>query len=324
MQPHQSASLRLHDQHPHVADMREEILSGLREPQKTLPCKYFYDSRGSQLFDAICEQPEYYPTRTELAIMEVHAADMAKALGTDVLLVEPGSGSSLKTRVLLDHLSHPAAYVPVDISRAHLLDAAERLNHLYPALEVLPVCTDFNQQFEIPTPQRRASRTIIYFPGSTIGNFEPEAARRLLKRLRRLASPRGGLLIGADLRKDKSVLEAAYNDKAGVTASFNLNLLQRLNRELGGDFDLSRFRHRAVYNPVEGRIEIYLVSLGDQLVHVGGECFSLRADEHIITEYSYKYTLPGFAALAAKPGLAVQQVWSDDRRWFSVQYLIVS
>lgn len=323
MQPRQSASLKLHNQHPQAADIREEILSGLREPQKTLPCKYLYDSRGSKLFDNICEQPEYYPTRTELGIMEMHAADMAKAMGTGVLLVEPGSGSSLKTRVLLDHLSQPAAYVPVDISRVHLMDAAQKLNQLYPSLEVLPVCADFNQMFEIPAPQRRATRTIIYFPGSTIGNFEPEAALLLIQRLRRLAGPRGGLLIGVDLRKDKSVLEAAYNDKAGVTASFNLNLLQRINRELNGDFDLSRFRHLAVYNPDRGRIEMHLISLDNQLVQVGGEHFSLRADEHIVTEYSYKYTLPGFAALAAKAGLAVQQVWSDDRRWFSVQYLSV-
>ncbi|MDE2197203.1 MAG: L-histidine N(alpha)-methyltransferase, partial [Gammaproteobacteria bacterium] len=257
----QALSVTLHDYHPRTADMREAVLAGLREPQKTLPCKYFYDQRGSQLFDAICELPEYYPTRTELGIMEVHAADMAAALGPRVLLVEPGSGSSLKTRLLLDHLPQPRAYVPVDISRAQLVTAADRLNRLYPELEVLPVCADFCQSFAIPAPRRRAARTIIYFPGSTIGNFEPPAAIQLLRQLRRLAGPAGGLLIGVDLRKERSVLERAYNDAAGITAAFNLNLLRRLNRELQSDFDLSRFCHRAAYNETEGRIEMHLVSL---------------------------------------------------------------
>jgi L-histidine Nalpha-methyltransferase len=321
MQPVSIASLALHDQHPHPADMREEILDGLRAPQKILPCKYFYDARGSQLFDAICELPEYYLTRTELAIMEAHVSDMSATLGAGVLLVEPGSGSSLKTRLLLERLSRPAAYVPVDISRAHLLAASERLKRLHPELEVLPVCADFNQCFQIPAPRRRASRSVIYFPGSTIGNFEPVAAIRLLERLRRLAGANGGLLIGVDLRKDKTVLESAYNDSAGVTAAFNLNLLQRLNRELGSDFDLTRFRHHVVYNSAAGRIEMHLVSRDHQAVHIGGECFHLRESEHIVTEYSYKHTLPAFAALASKAGLAVRQVWSDDRRWFSVQYL---
>jgi len=321
MQISQTPSLTLHDYHPRTADMREEIVSGLRATQKTVPCKYFYDVRGSQLFDAICELPEYYLTRTELGIMEARATDMAATLGPNVLLLEPGSGSSLKTRLLLDHLSRPTAYVPVDISRVHLVNAAERLNRLYPELEVLPICADFNQIFKIPAPHRRVSRTLIYFPGSTIGNFEPSAAIHLLKRLRRLAGVQGGLLIGVDLRKDKAVLEDAYNDSAGVTAAFNLNLLHRLNRELGSDFDVSRFRHRATYNADEGRIEMHLVSLDNQSVRIDGECFRLRENEHIVTEYSYKHTLPGFAVLAAKAGLAVKQVWTDDRRWFSVQYL---
>jgi L-histidine Nalpha-methyltransferase len=314
-------SLSLHDQHPQTSDMRTEILNGLRATQKTLPCKYFYDARGSKLFDAICELPEYYLTRTELGIMESHIADMTNVLGKGVLLVEPGSGSSLKTRLLLDHLSQPAAYVPVDISRTHLLDAANRLKRLYADLEVLPVCADFNQSFDIPRPRRRASKSIIYFPGSTIGNFEPEAAIHLLKRLRRLAGPDAGLLIGVDLRKDKAVLERAYNDSAGVTAAFNLNILRCINRELDGDFELACFRHQALYNPAEGRIEMHLVSLDDQAVQLGDECVRIRAHEHIITEYSYKHTLPGFAALASKAGFAVKQVWSDDRRWFSVQFL---
>ncbi len=322
MQISQTPSLTLHDYHPRAADMREEILSGLHATQKILPCKYFYDMRGSQLFDAICEQPEYYLTRIELGIMEARVADMAAALGPRILLVEPGSGSSLKTRLLLDHLHQPRAYVPVDISREHLVAAADHLNRLYPELEVLPVCADFSQPFALPPPRRAAVRTVIYFPGSTIGNFEPAAAIRLLKQLRRLAGPEGGLLIGVDLRKDRNVLERAYNDQTGVTAAFNLNLLRRLNRELQSDFDLSRFRHLAVYNEAEGRIEMHLVSLDNQSVRIAGESFCFREDECIVTEYSYKHTLSGFAALAAKAGFAVKQVWTDDRRWFSVQYLI--
>ena len=317
----QALSVTLHDYHPRTADMREEVLAGLREPQKTLPCKYFYDDHGAALFDAICELPEYYLTRTELGIMEAHAADMAAALGPRVMLVEPGSGSSLKTRLLLEHLPQPRAYVPVDISRAHLVNAADRLNRLYPELEVLPVCTDFCQPFSIPAPRRRAARTVIYFPGSTIGNFEPAAAIQLLKQLRRLAGPAGGLLIGVDLRKDPATLERAYNDAGGVTAAFNLNILRRLNRELGSDFDVSRFRHRAVYDETEGRIEMHLVSLDDQSVRIADEFFRFRENEHIVTEYSYKHSVPGFAALAAKAGFAVNQVWGDDRRWFSVVYL---
>ncbi|MGH8281886.1 MAG: L-histidine N(alpha)-methyltransferase [Gammaproteobacteria bacterium] len=321
MQISQALSVTLHDYHPRATDMREEVLSGLHEQQKMLSSKYLYDARGSQLFDAICELPEYYPTRTELGIMEAHAADMAAALGPRVLLVEPGSGSSLKARLLLEHLSRPAAYVPVDISCTHLVSAADRLNQLYPELEVLPVCADFSQPFAVPVPRRRAARTVIYFPGSTIGNFEPAAAIRLLKQLRRMAGPESGLLIGVDLQKDPAVLERAYNDAAGVTAAFNLNLLLHINRELKADFDVSRFRHRAVYNASEGRIEMHLVSLDNQFVEVAGEAFRFRESEHIVTEYSYKHTLPGFAALAAKAGFTVEQVWTDDRRWFSVQYL---
>ncbi|MGA9852097.1 MAG: L-histidine N(alpha)-methyltransferase [Gammaproteobacteria bacterium] len=321
MQISQALSVTLHDYHPRAADMREEILGGLRETPRTLPCKYFYDTRGSQLFDAICELPEYYLTRTEFGIMEAHAVDMAAALGPHVRLVEPGSGSSLKTRLLLDHLPRPAAYVPVDISRTHLVSAADRLSQLYPELEVLPVCADFSQPFAIPVPRRRAARTAIYFPGSTIGNFEPAPAIRLLKQLRRVAGAESGLLIGVDLQKDTAILERAYNDATGVTAAFNLNLLLHINRELKCDFDLSRFSHRAVYNATEGRIEMHLLSLDNQSVEIAGEAFRFREGEYIVTEYSYKHTLPGFAILAAKAGFTVEQVWTDDRRWFSVQYL---
>jgi dimethylhistidine N-methyltransferase len=313
--------LTLRDYHPRGDDMRAEILAGLHQLQKSLPCKYFYDERGSALFEAICELPEYYLTRTELGIMQAHAADMAAALGPEVLLVEPGSGSSLKTRLLLEHLQRPLAYVPVDISRAPLLDSAARLKGLYPDLEVLPVCADFNQAFEIPTPRQRPQRSIIYFPGSTIGNFEPAAAVELLRRLYRLAGAEGALLIGFDLHKDRAVLERAYSDAAGVTAAFNLNLLERLNRELEGDFDISRFRHHVIYNEAESRIEMYLVSRGPQLVRLSGERFGFRDGEAILTEYSYKHSLQGFTHLAAKAGLALEHNWLDERGYFCVAYL---
>ncbi|HEX6550373.1 MAG TPA: L-histidine N(alpha)-methyltransferase [Gammaproteobacteria bacterium] len=324
MQVSQALSVTLHDYHPRPGDVRDEILAGLRAPRKMLPSKYFYDARGSELFDAICEQPEYYPTRTELGIMETHLPEMAAALGPRLLLVEPGSGSSLKTKLLLEALRDPVAYVPVDISRSHLVNAADQLNQRYPELEVLPVCADFSQPFELPVPSRAIRRAAIYFPGSTIGNFEPAAAVRLLKQLRRLAGEDGALLIGVDLRKDVRILETAYNDSAGVTADFNLNILQRINQEMDGDFDLNRFRHHAPFNPAESRIEMHIVSTAAQIVHVGGERFSFREGEHIVTEYSYKHTLEGFAQLAAKAGYRVEQVWTDDRRWFSVQYLTAS
>ena len=321
MQISQALSITLHDYQPHADDMRSEILASLGASQKTLPCKYFYDARGSELFERICELPEYYLTRTELAIMEIHAADMATALGPRVLLVEPGSGTSVKTRRLLDKLHWPCAYVPVDISREHLITAADRLNRNYPDLEVLPVCADFSQPFMLPASRHPATRTVIYFPGSTIGNFEPDGAIALMKQLRQLVGHKGALLIGVDLNKDRVALEAAYNDAAGITAAFNLNLLQRLNRELQGDFNLERFQHRALYNPAEGRIEMHLVSLDNQIAHAAGEEIHFDAGESITTEYSYKHTLPGFAALAAQAGWNVRKVWTDERRWFSVQYL---
>lgn len=317
----QALSVTLHDYVARAGDMRTEILGGLAASPKTLPAKYFYDERGSKLFDAICELPEYYLTRTELAIMQASAADMANMLGPRVLLVEPGSGTSAKTRLLLDKLHWPCAYVPVDISREHLVIAADRLNRHYPALEVLPVHADFSQPFALPMPHLPAACTVIYFPGSTIGNFEPDAAVALLKQLQLLAGRKGALLIGVDLNKDRSVLEAAYNDAAGVTAAFNLNLLERINRELHADFNPQRFQHHAPYNQAEGRIEMHLVSLSNQIVHIGENTVRFRADEAIVTEYSYKHTLPGFAALAAQAGWKVCRVWADEQRWFSVQYL---
>lgn len=321
---HGSASApRLHDFAPAREDFRTQVARGLASSHKHLPCKFFYDLRGSQLFDQICELPEYYPTRTELAILQNHAAEMAAACGRQCQLVEYGSGSSLKTRLLLDRLTEPAGYVPLDISREHLLDAAHRLATYYPRLNILPVCADYTRPFVLPACDG-AARTVVYFPGSTIGNFEPHDARAFLNQAAKICGPGGGLLIGVDLKKDPALLHAAYNDASGVTAEFNLNLLQRINRELGGDFALERFAHYAFYNPRLGRIEMHLVSQEEQTVTAAGSRFFFKDGESIFTESSYKYTLEGFGALAAVSGWSVQRVWTDERRMFSVQYLTVA
>jgi dimethylhistidine N-methyltransferase len=313
--------VRVHDLGPEQARLRDDVLSGLRRAPKTLPCKYFYDARGSRLFEKICELDEYYLTRTELAILERSVAEMARCLGPRCMVIEPGSGSGTKTRLLLEALENPVAYVPVDISRDVLLRSAESIDGAHPDLEVLPVYADFTQPFALPTTRRPAARRVVYFPGSTIGNFDPPEVVRFLARLRKVCAPGGAVLIGVDLRKDGKVLEAAYDDAAGVTAEFNLNLLLRVNRELGADFDLTCFRHRAVWEETRGCVEMHLVSSVAQTVRVDGESFSFARGEVIHSESSYKYDLDGFAGLAAAAGLAVARVWLDERRWFSVQYL---
>lgn len=301
-----------------------DVLRGLQRQPKRLSCKYLYDQRGSQLFDAICELDEYYLTRTELSILRRHVGAMARRIGPDCLLVEPGSGSGTKTRLLLDHLQRPAGYVPIDISRDHLLRSAEQLRRERPDLVVLPVCADFNGDFSLPQPARRPRRTVAYYPGSTIGNFTPDEAIDFLARLASLCGPTGGLLIGVDLLKSPEVLEAAYNDAQGVTAEFNLNLLRHLNQALDADFDLGQFRHHAFFNAEESRIEMHLVSTCDQVVQLGDEKIRFRAGESIHTENSYKHTLSGFAELAEAAGWQVEQIWTDDRQQFSVQFLTVA
>lgn len=321
MSENHTAEPELRDLHPSRKDIRADVLAGLRAPQKWISSMYFYDAQGSRLFDQITELDEYYPTRTERVILQRYGEAMAAALGPDILLIEPGSGSSEKVRLLLDHLRAPAAYVPVEISREHLTRAATQINSAYPALEVLPVCADFTQAYEVPAPTRAARRRAVYFPGSTIGNFEPADALDLLHNFRRVVGAGGALLIGVDLRKDRATLETAYNDRAGVTAAFNLNVLTRFNRELGADFDLTAFRHRAVWNETESRIEMHLISLRDQTVHIGDEDITFTKDEYIHTESSYKYTPEGFAQLAGKAGFELQQLWMDESKLFSVQYL---
>ena len=301
----------------------EEALAGLTLPQKTLPCKYFYDRRGSELFDQICDLPEYYPTRTEAGIMSDHIAEMASVFKQNTLLIEYGSGSSTKTRILLDHLPHLAGYVPMDISREHLYQTAEKLAAAYPNLDVLPLCADYTAPFELPEADGPVHSRIVYFPGSTIGNFHRAEATQFLCRIADVCGPGGGLLIGVDLRKSPHVLEPAYNDAQGVTAEFNLNILHRMNAELGADFRLDGFAHHAFYNEPIGRIEMHLRSLRAQTVHLGNAALFFAAGETIWTECSYKYSLPEFAALASAAGFEVRRVWTDVDQKFSVQYLTV-
>jgi dimethylhistidine N-methyltransferase len=300
----------------------EEIVDGLKQDEKMISPKYFYDERGSQLFDEITRLPEYYPTETELGIMRDSIDEIAELAGKQASLIEFGSGSSLKTRILLENLDELAVYVPVDISEDHLLESALKLRSEFPELEVLPVVADFTRPFQLPSPAIMPLRNIVYFPGSTIGNFTRAAAQDLLRVMYGEAGAGGALLIGADLQKDPAIIERAYNDSAGVTAEFNRNMLNHLNREFGADFDPDAFAHSAVYNEVEGRIEMRLVSTRDQRFTLGPESFSLRKDEAILTEYSHKYTLEGFAAMARTAGFRVERVWMDAARLFSVQYLV--
>lgn len=315
------AAIALHDFEPRLDSFYDEVIVGLTQEAKTLPCKFFYDERGSQIFDRICDLPEYYPTRTEMAIMRDSVDEMVALLGADCRLVEYGSGSSLKTRILLDHAPGLASYVPVDISREHLLKSARNLTTAYPTLEVLPVCADYTQEFSLPQGRRAVRHSVVYFPGSTVGNFHPRQAQEFLAGIAHLCGAGGGLLIGVDLKKSPGILEPAYNDAQGVTADFNLNLLTRINRELGGDFDVERWEHQALYNPLQGRIEMHLVSLENQQVRVGDVTVRFEAGETIHTECSYKYSLPDFDCLAQSAGWNVQRVWTDAQQLFSVQYL---
>jgi len=309
-------------QHIVPDDELDELIDGLRQPEKMISPKYFYDERGSQLFEEITRLPEYYPTETELGIMRDNVGEIAALVGKQASLIEFGSGSSLKTRVLLENLDELAAYVPVDISEDHLLESAQQIREDFPKLDVLPVVADFTQPFQLPSPKIMPVRNIVYFPGSTIGNFTHDAAHELLQVMHEEAGAGGALLIGVDLQKDPAIIERAYNDSAGVTAEFNRNMLRHLNREFGADFDLGAFAHSAEYNEKKGRVEIRLVSEQDQEFTLGNESFSIDRDEAILTEYSHKYTLEGFAAMAEAAGFRVERVWMDAERLFSVQYLV--
>ena len=299
----------------------EELVDGLSGEQKQISPKYFYDERGSRLFDDITQLPEYYLTNTELGIMRDNIDEIVELVGKQASLIEFGSGSSLKTRILLEHLSELAAYVPVDISEEHLHASADRIRARFPHIDVIPVVADFTREFDLPKPMVMPIRNVVYFPGSTIGNFEHDMAMELLRVMYHEAGKNGALLIGVDLQKDPAVIESAYNDSAGVTAKFNLNVLQHLNRDYGANFDVDEFSHSANYDADEGRVVIELVSHADQKVELGDAEFDIADGESILTEYSHKYTLEGFAEMANAAGFTVEKVWTDSNSLFSVQFL---
>lgn len=311
------------DYSPETAQMLADVLAALSRDPKELPPLYLYDQRGSELFDQICEAPEYYPTRTELAILEHNMPGIARLIGPEALIIEPGAGSGLKIQLLLDNVERPVACMPLDISLEHLEKSAAELQQRYPHIPMLPVCADFFGPFELPKCPQEPRRRVVFFPGSTIGNMKPDRARELLASLRDLAGPDGGVLVGVDLRKDPRILEPAYNDAGGVSARFAMNYLVRLNSEVDADFDLDAFKYEAPYNAELGRIEMALVSQCDQTVSLDGNPIELAAGDRLHTEYSYKYTVARFASLAASAGLEVTFVWTDPDALFSVQYLTV-
>lgn len=312
----------LFDLHPRPADFLQEVIDGLSQEPKRLPCMYLYDEHGSKLFDQICDLEEYYPTRTEVSILMTRGADIADKLGKHCMLIELGSGSSMKTGNLLRHVQDPHSYVPVDISKEHLLDASRRIAEQFPEITVSPVCADFNGELRLPPMDQPPSTKYVWIPGSTIGNFSSAQRKDLLARIRRLCLPEGGgLLIGIDLKKDRTKLEKAYNDAAGVTANFNLNLLRRINRELDGDFQLEHFHHKAVYNSGQSRVEMHLVSKRDHTVAIGDREVSFGEGESICTEHSYKFTIQEFADLASDCGLHLQHQWTDEQNLFAVLLL---
>jgi dimethylhistidine N-methyltransferase len=313
-----------YDLKPASGSFLADVLAGLSLERKALPPKYFYDEQGSLFFEAICEQPEYYPTRTELAMLREFGRDIAEHTGSDSSVVEFGTGSGRKTHLLLEAL-RPRSYCAIDIAGDQLRAAAETLARAFPSVRVCAVCADYGAPLEIPVLDELAgTRRVIFFPGSTIGNLLREEALRFLERARGIAGRSGAMVIGVDLVKDPRLLDAAYNDVAGVTAAFNLNLLHRINRELGGDFDLTAYRHLAFYNPREQRVEMHLVSTCNQSVSVAGRSFHFDAGESVHTENSYKYTVDGFRSLARQAGFAPRECWVDRQGLFSIHLLEVS
>lgn len=315
-----AARARLIDLAPARESFLDAVLDGLSRPQKAIPPKYFYDAKGALLFERICALPEYYPTRTEIAILAQYAPAMAAVVGPRAQLVEYGSGSDRKIRLLLDAFEDPVAYMPVDISGEHLHRSADGLARDFPKIEVTAVVADFTRPFPLPAPRRRPRAVLGLFMGSSIGNFTPGEARTFLAGAARLL--RGGhLLIGVDLKKETARLHAAYNDAAGVTAEFNLNLLDHINGAVGADFDRTAFAHRAFYDSGKGRIEMHLVSLAAQTVHIAGRAFAFAEGETIHTENSYKYGVEEFQALARRAGWTPEQVWTDAANLFSVHLM---
>lgn len=315
-------NLECYDFQPQLGSLRDEILKSLAQPQKAIAPKFFYNKRGSELFDQICELDEYYPTRTEIALLKTHAQEIAQLIGKQCLLIEYGSGSSAKVRILLDALQQPAGYMPIDISQEHMLQASTELAQSYPDLDVIAVCADYTQDFQLPQYGKKpVNKKLIFFPGSTIGNLDPTRALYLLKQSASVLETGDGMLIGVDLKKDPAILNAAYNDARGVTAEFNLNVLERINNELDANFNLANFRHWAFYNPDQSRIEMHLVSLKEQTVMIENTEFHFSEGETIYTESSYKYSIEEFQDMANSAGFDAARVWTDTNHLFSIHYL---
>lgn len=316
------ATVAFHDLAPKLESFRDSVLDGLSRSPKRIPCRFLYDERGSDLFEAICETPEYYPTRTEMAILRRHARDMARLIGPDATLIEYGSGAGQKVKLLLRALDRPFAYAGIEVSREILLRATDDLSLDWPKLDVVAICADFLTPISLPPSLHRgAGRRVAFFPGSSIGNFTPAEATRFLQQTRDMVGPGGGMLIGVDLKKDQARLDAAYNDKAGVTAAFTLNLLDRINRELDADFAVHRFAHHAKYQPAAGRVAIHIRSLADQNVTIAGRRFAFTEGEGIHTEDSWKYSVGEFQDLARGAGYRPLACWTDAEELFSVHYL---
>lgn len=296
----------------------EEIIACLSSKPRTLPCRLFYDDRGAELFEEITRTEAYYPTRAETQILREHAGRIADFVGPHAHVVELGSGSGIKSQLLLDALRCPAAYTPVDVSRKQLLDYAARMRAQRPQLTVLPLCADYTREFTLPKPPRPAASTVAFFPGSTIGNFEPHEAKQFLKRIRKACGTEGGLVIGVDLKKDRATLDVAYNDPQGVTAEFNKNILLHVNRIADADFDVDKFEHSAFYNESQGRIEMHLISTTDQDVRIGATTIRFETGEGIVTEHSYKYSTDEFADMVSEAGFHTREVMFDTHKRFSV------
>lgn len=310
-------SFKFVDQNQEFDEAREQLRAGFRGNNKEISPKFFYDEKGSELFTAITRTPEYYPTRTEISLLKTYGDEIASLIGPEATLLEYGSGSSEKIRTLLEILK-PRLYVPMDISREYLASSAETLAEDYPWLEVLATCVDYSKEFELP--QAFSGNVAAFFPGSSIGNFTPESARQFLSQVKRHVGS-GGLVIGVDLKKDLGVLNRAYNDEQGLTAEFNLNVLSHLNREYEANFDLKKFEHKAFYNETLGCIQMFIVSLRDQVVQLAGETFSLSAGEEIHTENSFKYSESEFRQLARDAGFSKDHFWTDAKGWFGIFYL---
>ncbi len=308
---------------PETDDFRQALLEGLAGEHKAVPCKFLYDERGSKLFERICRLAEYYPTRTELGLMRNHIDEMAAAIGPKPCIVELGSGSGIKTRLLLDALDRPSSYLPIEISKPALRHCADQIAEDFPNLPIYPICADYTEPIELPALSEGTDNTVAYFPGSTIGNFEPDDAVAFLGRIADLCGEGGSLLIGVDLYKPAEIVEPAYNDSQGVTAEFTSNLLRRANREADADFDLESFEHDAPFNDARHCVELGQVSTVAQTVRVDGEAFDFEEGEKIQMEYSFKHPPDEFRKMARQAGFEVSEIWKDPDKEFSIWYLQV-